>query len=675
MNENTITNRYENLQETIKFFEDLIYTSTDGIVVTDTTQNIILANDAFCNIFDKSRREMKETNLLLWLEQLDTGTVNKWVALENEIFLNGFCHNVELQRTRVPGRKMYFNINASRMVQTAFSDAYVTVSIWHDITERIRNKKRMEELNESLERRVFERTEELTGLYEKLHSETTERKLSEERIASIAHILDESLNEIYIFDIETLRFIQVNKSARQNLGYSMEELGNLTPLDIKRELTAGSFMDIVESLRSGETEKKQFRTVHRRKDGSLYNVEVHLQLSTFQSVPVFVAIILDITERMKMEGALLQSEKLKAIGVVASGISHEINNVFSIIMGRAEILNGGVKDDSELERGLSSIIKASENGAAIVNKMLAFAKSEAKTSNYKFIDISLLIKDAIDFTEPRWKNMAQSKGVNYQINTEGAEGVYEVFCNPTELTEVFINTINNALDAMPDGGCIALRLKSDERTLFISISDTGTGISEEVKKKIFDPFFTTRLPQGTGLGLSIVYSIIKRHDGKIEVESEAGKGATFNISIPISREMEQNIASPSKQKNDKITKKLRILVVDDETDMSEILDDFFTSEGHVVKTVGNCAEAIELFRKEQFDLVLSDLVMPGKTGYDVVKALYELERRPKIGIITGWSEDLNSLEKEELKVDFIIKKPLRLSEIAKHVNVAFAIND
>ncbi len=553
MNENTITNKYENLQETIKFFEELIYICTDGIVVTDTAQNIILANDTFCNIFDKSRREMKETNLLIWLEQLDTDTVNKWVALENEIFLNGFCHNVELQRTKIPGRKMYFNINASRMVQTAFSDAYVTVSIWHDITERTRDKKRMEELNESLERRVFERTEELTGLYEKLHSETT--------------------------------------------------------------------------------------------------------------------------ERMKMEEALLQSEKLKAIGVVASGISHEINNVLSIIMGRAEILSGGVKDDSELERGLSSIIKASENGAAIVNKMLAFAKSEAKTSNYKFIDISLLIKDAIDFTEPRWKNMAQSKGVNYQINTEGAEGVYEVFCNPTELTEVFINTINNALDAMPDGGCIAFSLKSNERTLFIRISDTGTGMSEEVKKKIFDPFFTTRLPQGTGLGMSIVYSIIKRHDGKIEVESEVGKGATFNISIPIRREIEQNIASPSKQKNDKITKKLRILVVDDETRISAILDDFLASEGHVVKTVDNGAEAIDLFRKEQYDLVLSDLVMPGKTGYDVVKALYELERRPKIGIITGWSEDLNSLEKKNLKVDFIIKKPLRLSEIAKYVNGVFAVND
>jgi CheY-like chemotaxis protein len=257
------------------------------------------------------------------------------------------------------------------------------------------------------------------------------------------------------------------------------------------------------------------------------------------------------------------------------------------------------------------------------------------------------------------------------MDTAGIEEKHEALCNPTELTEVFINIMNNALDAMPDGGRIAFSVKSDKSNIFISVSDTGIGMSEEVKKKIFDPFFTTRLPQGTGLGMSIVYSIIKRHGGKIDVESEIGKGATFNISIPIRNEMAQKVVSPSKPIRDKITKKLRILVVDDEKDICEILERFLTTDGHIVKTVNNGAEAIDLARKEQFDLVLSDLVMPDNTGYDVVMALNKLERRPKIGIITGWSEDLTSLEKENLKVDFIIKKPLHLSEIARHINEAF----
>ena len=372
-----------------------------------------------------------------------------------------------------------------------------------------------------------------------------------------------------------------------------------------------------------------------------------------------------------MEGALLQSEKLKSLGIVASGISHEVNNILTTIMGRAEILDRGFENDSELKEGLSSIIRASKHGAQIVNKMLVFAKSDAKTTDYEFIDIRLLIDRAIDFTMPRWKNIAQSKGVNYHMDTAGIEEKHEAFCNPTELTEVFVNIINNALDAMPDGGRITFSVKSDERNMFISISDTGKGISEEVKKKIFDPFFTTRLPKGTGLGMSIVYSIIKRHDGKIDVESEIGKGATFNISIPIRKEIVQNVVSSSKPIRNKITKKLRVLVVDDEKDICEILERFLTTDGHIVKTVNNGAEAIDLARKEQFDLVLSDLVMPDNTGYDVVMALNELESRPKIGIITGWSEDLTSLEKENLKVDFIIKKPLHLSVITKHINDAF----
>tara|TARA_B100000315_G_scaffold231820_1_gene243506 strand:- start:122 stop:1309 length:1188 start_codon:yes stop_codon:yes gene_type:complete len=384
-----------------------------------------------------------------------------------------------------------------------------------------------------------------------------------------------------------------------------------------------------------------------------------------------MGMIRDITERKKMEGALLQSEKLKSLGIVASGISHEVNNILTTIMGRAEILDRGFENDSELKEGLSSIIRASKHGAQIVNKMLVFAKSDAKTTDYEFIDIRLLIDRAIDFTMPRWKNIAQSKGVNYHMDTAGIEEKHEAFCNPTELTEVFVNIINNALDAMPDGGRITFSVKSDERNMFISISDTGKGISEEVKKKIFDPFFTTRLPKGTGLGMSIVYSIIKRHDGKIDVESEIGKGATFNISIPIRKEIVQNVVSSSKPIRNKITKKLRVLVVDDEKDICEILERFLTTDGHIVKTVNNGAEAIDLARKEQFDLVLSDLVMPDNTGYDVVMALNELESRPKIGIITGWSEDLTSLEKENLKVDFIIKKPLHLSVITKHINDAF----
>jgi len=163
--------------------------------------------------------------------------------------------------------------------------------------------------NKRLNRDVQLRTSELSQTNKALVQEISDRKVAEEKITSIAHILEESLNEIYIFDAKTFRFIRVNKGARLNLGYSMEELSSLTPLDLKPDMTSPYFSKLLEPLRTGEKEKIQFITLHRRKDGSLYDVEVHLQLSTFQSIPVFVAIILDITERNRMETALQNSEE------------------------------------------------------------------------------------------------------------------------------------------------------------------------------------------------------------------------------------------------------------------------------------------------------------------------------------------------------------------------------
>ena len=751
--------------------------------------------------------------------------------------------------------------------------------------------------------------------------DVTERKLSDERIGSFAHILEESLNEIYIFDSNTLGFIQVNKGARLNLGYSMEEISNLTPLDLKPEFTAESFAKMVEPLRKDEKQKIQFETVHRRKDGSLYDVEVHLQLSTFQTIPAFVAIILDITERKqaedrlkysfeqtrvwldnspvctkvvdldfnlrymsaagikalkvedvtklygkpypfdffpeafknsmtknlekvketceiiteeapiadiegnelwfqatlvpvkdiegridfiiivsvvinkrvkteeqirklshaiehssatvvitdtegnieyanpkftsltgysiedvigknsrilksgktdpkvykelwktiisgnewrgefnnrkkngelyweavsispvkneegvitsyiavkyditekkKMEEALLHSERLKSIGTITAGISHEFNNILAIISGNVQLLEISRKDDEELMDALRTVKRATNDGVQISMRMLKSTKTTIGTAGFVPFDINKLINQAIDFTMPRWKNMAQAKGINYYMVKEDVKEVTVILCNPTELREVFVNIINNALDAMwPDGGYISFNTWSEEDTVFTSISDTGEGMTEDIKKNMFDPFFTTRIAIGAGLGMSMVYGIVTRHDGKIEVETEVGNGSTFTLQFPTATKTVSPKESPEPEQDIK-SKSLRILVVDDEKNICELLGKLLSEVGRKVKTVDNGAEAIELAKSEDFDLVLCDIAMPVVCGYDVIKALNKLKKRPKIGIITGWDEKLKPLENEDLKVDFIIKKPFDLSELTKNINDAF----
>ncbi len=242
----------------------------------------------------------------------------------------------------------------------------------------------------------------------------------------------------------------------------------------------------------------------------------------------------EIAERKRMEEALLQSEKLKSLGTIAAGVAHEFNNILAVIMGNAELLQRSFRDRRELKEKLAIIIKVSEDGADIARRMLRITETGERGSGYVLADIQQMINEAIEFTEPRWRNMARAQGVKYHIGSKGLIiGKPVVKCNPVEMREVFINIINNALNAMPDGGGILFNTRINSGNVLIKITDAGHGMTEEVRKRIFDPFFTTRRPEGTGLGMSIVYGVIKRHGGELEVQSKVGKGTTFIINIPV----------------------------------------------------------------------------------------------------------------------------------------------
>jgi len=384
-------------------------------------------------------------------------------------------------------------------------------------------------------------------------------------------------------------------------------------------------------------------------------------------------LINQVIERRRMEEALLQSEKFKSLGVITSGIAHEFNNLLSVIIGTAELLGGGFKNEQELKNGLNTIIEAGDDGSDIVKNMLKYAKSQAiDTSDYIFFDINYLLKEVIDFTRSRWKIMAEANGIDYRIDKVGIREIPEVLCNPTELREVFVNIVNNALDAMPDGGRLSFKTWSNEDNVFVSISDTGSGIHEDVQERVFDPFFTTRRPHGIGLGMSVSYGVIVRHKGKIWIKSEVGQGTTFNLSIPTQKHVVQKTV-PSEPEHEVTTRKLHILVVDDNEDLCDVLGDFLTRTGHFVKAFNNSTEALKHIGKKHFDLVLCDLVMPDVHGYDVIKTINKLGSMPKIGIMTGWDEDIKPIDDKDFKVDFILKKPFKHKELLNQINLIFAV--
>ena len=513
--------------------------------------------------------------------------------------------------------------------------------------------------------------QEQANANEKLLLEIKERERSEKSLLEneekFRQVVTTTRDAIVIIDSETRKFIEVNKACEDLYGYRYEEFLSMMNKDITNE-PENSEESIIKTI-AGKLNTIPLR-YHRKKDGTVFPVEITASVFELKGRKVLCGIIRDITERVKMEEVLLQSEKLKSMGTVTAGISHEFNNILNIISGNVQLLQMDYKDDSKLLDSFHIIMKSISDGAKITGRMFDFTKQEDISEEQVSADPIELVNHALDFTMPRWEKEAQAKGIDYSIDKENIKAVPEIMCSPSQLREVFVNIINNALDAMPKGGRISFSTWGQDDKVLISIADTGKGMTEEVKKSIFDPFFTTRRPEGTGLGMSVTYSIINRHGGSIKVESEVGSGSTFTMQLPASiKTVGSTISHKLKQK--KKGKGLRILVVDDEKETCDVLDRYLSKKGYMVEIVDNGTDAINLIRSEPFNLVLCDFVMPKVNGLEVVRFIAGLEERPRVGIITGWKNISKSLDEEGVKVDFIVRKPFNFSELTKHINELF----
>ncbi len=497
------------------------------------------------------------------------------------------------------------------------------------------------------------------------------RKQADAKLRKLSHAIEQSSSVIVITNAEG-NVEYANPKLVQLTGYSIEEVIGANPRMLKSEKTPPEvYKELWDTITSGNEWKGEL--CNRKKSGGLYweAVSISPVKNDEGVITSFIAVKDDITERKKMEEALLQSEKLKSIGTVTAGISHDFNNILAIISGTTQLLEVVHAGNKELTDELGIITRAAYDGAEITSKMLKFTRTEQGTGNFVSSDIRDMLTQSIDFTKPRWKNMSQAKGIKYDIDKEGIKSVPSIMCNPTEIREAFINIANNAFDAMPDGGIISFSTWSVDDTVFVSISDTGEGMPEKVKKNMFDPFFSTKGVDGTGLGMSMVYGIVNRHGGKIEVESEPKKGSTFTLKFPVANK-KTGLTTTTDTKQEANVNHLHILVVDDEDDIRNILYRFLTRFGHNVRTIDNGASAIDIIRNEDFDLILCDLAMPDVFGIDVIKSINRLEkRRPKVGVITGWDKEIEIVKGENLQVDFYQKKPFRFSELTTQINDIF----
>jgi signal transduction histidine kinase/ActR/RegA family two-component response regulator len=387
-----------------------------------------------------------------------------------------------------------------------------------------------------------------------------------------------------------------------------------------------------------------------------------------------------IAEQERIREQFSQIEKLSALGELASGVAHDFNNTLAGILGRAQLIQR-TNDPEKISRGLNIIIKTAEDGAKTVKRIQDFAR-QRRDHDFEPVSIDQILLDVSEITRPRWKDRAEAANVQISLDLQ-IRSKAKVMGDESELREVLVNMVFNAVDAMPDGGQLTLGAFDIDESVVIMIADTGAGMPAEVKSRIFDPFFTTKGKAGMGLGLAVSFGIIRRHEGSVQVDSEVGVGTKFMISLPKAEVTEEaNVSEvelakpqPTASHNTNITRTFsenqpKILVVDDEEPVRELLRDLLEHEGCRVYMAPGSREALGLFEVHQFDGIFTDVGMPGMSGWELSYAIRQRNQQIPIAVVTGWGEAVGSDEQKEAGVDWVIAKPFRaekISEIAQEM--------
>ncbi len=370
---------------------------------------------------------------------------------------------------------------------------------------------------------------------------------------------------------------------------------------------------------------------------------------------------------------LIRSEKLRALGQMAAGIAHDLNNMLAAVLGQVELLRLRAPDRVTRE-ALKTLETAATDGAHVVRRLQEFARQRPRLS-LSPVDLGQAVEEALEITRPRWRDEPQRLGRVIEARTM-LDGLPHILGHAPEIREVLINLILNAVDAMPQGGTLALAgravaaLRGQQGTgqwVELTVSDTGCGMTEEVRRRIFEPFFTTKGMHGTGLGLSVVYGIMERHRGRIQVVSAPGQGTTFTLrfeAVPPQAAVAPPVAAAT------LPARRRILLIDDDPGVRQTLGSLLRAVGHQVVEAAGGADGLARFAEGAVDLVLTDLGMPEMNGWEVARAVKAASPRLPVVLLTGWGEhasaEADAARAREV-VNRILGKPFRLEELLRTI--------
>jgi PAS domain S-box-containing protein len=493
---------------------------------------------------------------------------------------------------------------------------------------------------------------------------TVARDISERRRAESAlraseeryrQLFDSNPVSMWLYDMETLRFLAVNESAVQHYGYTREEFLAMTIKAIQPE---GDIPALLESVEKNLAESKSSGDGrHRRKDGTIIRVEIVSRALMFDGRKAQLVLATDITEKKMLEEKFLHAQRLENIGMLAAGIAHDLNNVLAPILMAAQMLRGSLSSPSELKL-LNTVEHSAGRGASLVRQILGFARGA--TGDFQATQVKHLANDVISVIE---QTFPKSIRLEHKIPND----LWVVQGNPTQIHQVLLNLCVNARDAMPQGGTLRIAVANRELDetqarlvpgarpggwLVIEVADTGTGIAPDILANVWDPFFTTKsLGKGTGLGLSTVRGIVASHNGFVTLDTQLGQGTTFRVFLPAAAEklaakdLAPVFAVPTG--NNEL-----VLVVDDEAAVRETVAAILSKHGYRVLGAEDGVEAVNqvITHSAELVLVVTDVDMPRLGGAALARILAQLRPEMRLLVISGLSPDkANGSELEEAK--------------------------
>jgi len=453
---------------------------------------------------------------------------------------------------------------------------------------------------------------------------------------------------MWVYDEGSLGYLAVNDAAIRHYGYSREEFLAMT----LREIRPPEEVQALEQhgITRRERQHGAFRSLrvwkHRKKDGTLIDVEIAASPMEFQGRRAWLALANDITEKSKLEAQFLQAQKLESAGRLAGGVAHDFNNLLGVIIGYGELVRGQLREGDASRDRVSQILKAAERAAGLTRQLLAFSRQQVLQP--RVLDLNRVVAEI----EPMLTRLI---GEDVQLETTFAERLGPVKADPGQMEQVIMNLVVNARDAMPRGGRLTIETANAELDaafagprpglepgpyVMLAVSDTGLGMEPEVLQQIFEPFFTTKgAGKGTGLGLPTVHGIVKQSGGHLFVYSEVGRGSTFKIYLPRlegATEHREPVVESQPQRGCE-----RILLVEDEESLRSLVRECLEASGYSVVEARRGVEALELAARsnEPIQLLLTDVVMPGMSGRELAEQIAVSRPEIKVLYMSGYTDD------------------------------------